>query len=206
MELIRKYFPKLNITQHQQLSNLKELYHFWNNRVNLISRNDIDDLYEHHVLHSLAIAKYFNFVRDTKILDIGTGGGFPGIPLAIFFPEVDFLLVDVIEKKTNAVATIAADLGLQNVEVKHIPAQQVNIRFDFVVCRAVTAAPKILKWSKPLINSLSSNDLPNGIIMLKGGKLEDEIKSIRETMYQIPISDYFDEAWFTEKYLLYIAI
>ncbi len=206
MNLIRKYFPNLNDTQYQQISNLRNLYRFWNERVNLISRNDIDHLYEHHVLHSLAIAKYFNFIPNTRILDIGTGGGFPGIPLAIFFPEVEFILVDVIEKKTKAVTTISTDLGLQNVLVKHIPAQQLRIQFDFVVCRALTAAMKILKWSKPLLSSNSNNDLPNGIIMLKGGELSGELKHIKETYYQIPISDYFYESWFKEKYLIYISI
>jgi len=206
MDLIRKYFPNLNDTQHQQISNLRDLYQFWNERVNLISRNDIDHLYEHHVLHSLAIAKYFNFIPHTKILDIGTGGGFPGIPLAILFPDVDFILVDVVEKKIKAVTTIATDLGLQNVLVRHIPAQEVRVQSDFVVCRAVTAASKILKWSKPLLSLNSRNDLPNGIIMLKGGELSGELKYIKETYYQIAISDYFYEPWFKEKYLIYISI
>ncbi len=206
MNLIRKYFPNLSREQYARLENLHHLYNFWNTRVNLISRMDIGNLYEHHVLHSMAIGRYFNFIPGTEILDLGTGGGFPGIPLAILFPQVKFLLVDVVEKKVRAVYTIAMDLALRNVEVKQIPGQMVDHPFDFVVSRAVSSAGQLFNWSKPLIRKTSKNELPNGLILLKGGEIQQEIQGIATDAYCFSLSEIFTEPYFREKFILYFPV
>lgn len=198
-----KYFPNLTEEQLNQFNQLQHLYNFWNKQVNLISRTDIDNLYLHHVLHSLVLGKVCEFTPGTRILDIGTGGGFPGIPLAILFPEVLFTLIDSIGKKIDIVHTIALDLGLINVKTAHVRAEEVSGQFDFVVSRAVTKIETLLRWSTTLIHNVTRNDLPNGLLLLKGGRLESELDHIDEAYYQIPIANLLSEAYFKDKYVLY---
>ncbi len=204
MEIILKYFPNLSVIQKEQFSKLQGLYEQWNVKINLISRKDIENLYLKHVLHSLAIAKVIDFADGTKILDVGTGGGFPGIPLAILFPNVDFLLVDSIGKKINVVREIADKIGIKNLQAEHNRAEQVVGKFDFVVSRAVTKMKVFQQWVRKKISSKRKNILNNGILYLKGGDLTDELNGIKNVnIYDI--TKYFEEDFFESKKIVYIC-
>lgn len=204
--LILKYFPDLTATQVNQFGQLQELYSHWNERINVISRKDIEQLYERHVLHSLGIAKVVQFVPGTKILDIGTGGGFPGIPLAILFPEVQFHLVDSIGKKIKVVNEVAQALGLKNLTAEHTRGEKIKGQFDFVVSRAVTALPAFVPWTRGKFLKQSKNALPNGILYLKGGDLTEEIAKWKNKIVLYPLSDYFDEEFFETKKVVYLPM
>ena len=202
--ILLKYFPDITPKQQQQFEQLPELYNFWNNQINVISRKDIDQLYERHVLHSLGIAKVMQFLPGESVLDVGTGGGFPGIPLAILFPETQFFLVDSIGKKIKVVNEIASALGLQNLKAEHLRAEQVNEKFDFVVSRAVTRLKEFYPWVKGKFNKQSKNTLANGILYLKGGDLQEEIAESGLTVQQFHLKDYFDEEFFETKQVIYV--
>jgi 16S rRNA (guanine527-N7)-methyltransferase len=202
--ILLKYFPNITPQQQQQFAQLPELYNFWNNQINVISRKDIDQLYERHVLHSLGIAKVMQFLPGENVLDVGTGGGFPGIPLAILFPETQFFLVDSIGKKIKVVKEVASALGLQNLKAEHLRAEQVNEKFDFVVSRAVTRLKEFYPWVKGKFNKQSKNTLPNGILYLKGGDLEEEIAESGLTVQQFHLKNYFDEEFFETKQVIYV--
>ena len=203
-DIISYYFPGLSQTQKDQFAELDALYRFWNARINLISRKDIDMLYLHHILHSLAIAKVISFLPAEKVLDVGTGGGFPGIPLAIMFPETDFHLVDSIGKKIKVVQEVALGCGLKNVRATHARAEQIDEKFNFVVSRAVTKLSDFYPWVKGKFEKESKNTLQNGILYLKGGDLDQEIKESGLKAELIPLSDYFTEDYFHAKYVVYI--
>lgn len=205
MELIRQYFPGITDEQDRQFSMLQELYEYWNARINVISRKDIDKLEERHILHSLAIAMIISFRPGTSILDVGTGGGFPGIPLAILFPDSDFLLVDSIGKKVKVVKEIAAALRLKNAEARQVRAEQLEGRFDFAVSRAVTNLPEFLSWTKHRIRQGKRNSLDNGILYLKGGDFEDELSRLDRpyAVYDLDIS--IPRDYFLAKKLVYIS-
>ena len=202
MQIIHKYFPDLSEKKIKQFSDLKKLYEYWNSRINVISRKNIDELYTNHILHSLAIAKVIEFEKGTKILDIGTGGGFPGIPLAILFPKTDFMLVDSIGKKIKVVNEISGSIGLTNIRTMHERAENVKETFDFIVSRAVTNMTVFKKWVKGKFNKKHNHTLNNGVLYLKGGELSEELKGISHTEYEI--SDYFSEEFFETKKVLYI--
>ncbi len=204
--LIKQYFPSLTEQQLHQFDALYDLYKEWNAKINVISRKDIDNLYLHHVLHSLAIAKFISFVAGTKIMDVGTGGGFPGIPLAIFFPEVRFLLLDSIGKKIKVASEISTAIGLQNVEFAHSRVEKEKRTFDFVVSRAVMSLPELVKTTQKNISSQQKNALLNGIICLKGGDLTREIKPFTNKVKVIPLTTYFNEPFFETKHLVYLPI
>jgi len=206
LELITKYFSDFTGRQLEQLAALGALYKEWNEKINIISRKDIDALYEKHVLHSLSIAAAFEFEKNTEIIDIGTGGGFPGIPLAIFFPEVKFHLVDSIGKKLKVVQAIADSIGLKNVTIQHIRAEEIKDRkFDFVVSRAVASLKDLWKWSKPLLKKQSvTKEFSSGLICLKGGDLAQEIHESNTRPRIMEISELFHEPYFKEKYILYV--
>ena len=190
-----------------QLKMVAPQYRFWNEKVNVISRQDIDNIYEHHVLHSMAIAKFIDFLPGTSVMDLGTGGGFPGIPLAILFPEVHFHLVDSIDKKVKVVESIYKALGLRNVSVEHARAEDIREKFDFVVTRAVAYMMILYDWTINLIKrGASFNDYPNGLIMLKGGFLDLEIAPFKEIVYKFPITEWMPEQWFIDKALLYLPM
>ncbi len=203
---ILKYFPDITQKQREQFEQLPALYNFWNNQINVISRKDIDQLYERHVLHSLGIAKIITFLPGEKVLDVGTGGGFPGIPLAILFPETQFYLVDSIGKKIKVVQEVASALGLQNLKAAHLRAEQVDEKFDFVVSRAVTRLKEFYPWVKGKFNKQSKNKLPNGILYLKGGDLEQEIAESGLAVQQYHLKDYFEEEFFETKQVVYVKI
>ena len=204
MELILKYFPNLSEIQKKQFVQLQELYEEWNTKINVISRKDMENLYLKHVLHSLAIAKVIRFVDGTKILDVGTGGGFPGVPLAILFPEVKFLLVDSIGKKIKVVKGVSDKIGLQNLKAEHTRVEQVEGEFDFVVSRAVTRMKVFQQWVRNKISTNQKNTLYNGILYLKGGDLTEELKGIKNVdIYDIP--QYFEEDFFETKKIVYIS-
>lgn len=203
-DIISHYFPGLSQTQKDQFAELDALYRFWNARINLISRKDIDMLYLHHILHSLAIAKVISFLPAEKVLDVGTGGGFPGIPLAIMFPETDFHLVDSIGKKIKVVQEVALGCGLKNVRATHARAEQIDEKFNFVVSRAVTKLSDFYPWVKGKFEKESKNTLQNGILYLKGGDLDQEINESGLKAELIPLSDYFTEEYFHTKYVVYI--
>ena len=204
MELILKYFPNLLEIQKKQFLQLQELYEEWNAQINVISRKDMENLYLKHVLHSLAIAKVIDFADGTKILDVGTGGGFPGVPLAILFPEVEFLLVDSIGKKIKVVQGVSDKIGLQNLKAEHKRAEQVEGEFDFVVSRAVTRMKVFQQWVRKKISTKQKNTLYNGILYLKGGNLTEELKGIKNVdIYDIP--KYFEEDFFETKKVVYIS-
>jgi len=205
ISIIEKYFPELTAQQKEQFSKLKELYVYWNERINVISRKDIDLLYERHVLHSLGIAKVISFKPFTDILDVGTGGGFPGIPLAIMFPQCKFNLVDSIGKKITVVKEVAKGLGLKNVYADQIRAEQLERKFDFVVSRAVTEMPEFYKWVKNSFKSKSFNDLANGVLYLKGGDLTEELKPFAGRYKLYNLSDYFKEEFFETKRVVYLG-
>ncbi len=201
MQIIKKYFPDLTKRQIKQFSELQEIYEHWNAQINVVSRKDISDLYINHVLHSLAIAKVIKFKTGSKILDIGTGGGFPGIPLAILFPDSDFLLVDSIGKKIKVVNSVCSSILLKNIRTMHIRAENINETFDFVVSRAVTNMSDFRKWTKGKISIKQNNDLKNGMLYLKGGDLSEELRGIMHTKYEI--SDFFKEDFFKTKKVIY---
>lgn len=205
MELIQKYFPQLSDVQKGQFSQLFELYLVWNSKINVVSRKDIDELYLRHVLHSLGIAKVLQFKQGTTILDVGTGGGFPGIPLAILYPECNFHLVDSINKKLKVVAAVAESLDLKNVKTSHKRAEDINETFDFIVSRAVTAMPSFVGWVKNKINKKSKHELKNGILYLKGGNLTEELQNFpKARLYNL--SDYFSEDFFDTKKVVHLPI
>lgn len=203
-QLIFKYFPELSDKQKEQFERLGELYKEWNERINVISRKDTDQFYERHVLHSLAIAKVITFKAGTRILDIGTGGGFPGIPLAILFPDCEFLLVDSIGKKVKVVQEVASELGLKNVRASHERAEKINEQFDFIVSRAVTAMPKFLNWTKGKFLKENRNNLKNGILYLKGGDLKEEMASVKKAIQYFDIPSFFEEPFFETKKVVYV--
>ncbi len=228
MEIINKYFPTLSAVQQERFAALDALYHDWNSKINVISRKDIDNLYEHHVLHSLGIAEIINFRPGTRVLDLGTGGGFPGIPLAIFFPEVHFHLVDSIGKKIRVCNEVISALGLENVTTQHARAEEIKYqkspkklrkgeepapaegllaeRFDFVVSRAVMPLADLVKISRPHISQRQQNALPNGLIALKGGELEHEAAAVKSEKLITPLSDYFQEEYFLTKKVVYVLL
>ncbi|WP_274972671.1 16S rRNA (guanine(527)-N(7))-methyltransferase RsmG [Bacteroides fluxus] len=205
MELILKYFPDLTEEQERQFAALYDLYSDWNSKINVISRKDIGNLYEHHVLHSLGIAKVVNFQPGTKIMDLGTGGGFPGIPLAILFPEVRFHLMDSIGKKIRVAAEIADSIGLKNVTFRHARAEEEKQTFDFVVSRAVMPLADLLKIIRKNISSKQQNALPNGLICLKGGELEHEAMPFKNKTIMWDLKDFFEEEFFQTKKVVYVA-
>lgn len=204
IELIKKYFPHLSAKQIEQFTALDALYHDWNSKINVISRKDIDNLYEHHILHSLAIAKYITFREGTNVLDFGTGGGFPGIPLAIFFPEANFKLIDGTGKKVRVAQEVADAIGLENVLPAHLRGEEEKGKFDFIVSRAVMPLPDLMKIVKKNIAPDQHNTLPNGVIVLKGGNLNDELKPYKKIVEKTELSQWSDEEWFKEKYLIYV--
>lgn len=201
--IIEKYFKELNDLQRVQFSQLQELYDLWNSRINVISRKDMDRFYERHVLHSLGIAKVMAFKPGTQVLDVGTGGGFPGIPLAILFPETEFLLVDSIGKKIKVVEEVAAALKLKNVNAMQKRAEEVDRRFHFVVSRAVTEFPVFYGWIKHKFLSDNFNDLPNGILYLKGGNLQEEFGKYYDKARFYALKDFFEEEFFETKKVVY---
>ena len=204
--IIQTYFPDLTELQKKQFDQLDELYRFWNAQINVISRKDIDKLYLHHILHSLAIAKVVSFLPGENVLDVGTGGGFPGIPLAILFPETNFHLVDSIGKKIKVVNEVSKSLNLQNLVATHDRAEQINQKFDFVVSRAVTQLKDFYPWIRGKFNKTSKNVLKNGVLYLKGGDLDEEIsQSGLKNVSRYPINDYFTEEYFDTKFVLYFS-
>lgn len=204
MNIIKQYFPSLTETQELQFLKLKELYLYWNSQINVISRKDINELYLRHVLHSLAIAKVQPFKKKAKILDIGTGGGFPGIPLAILFPETDFCLVDSIGKKIKVVTEVATSLELKNVKALHSRAEKVKGEFDFIVSRAVTQMDTFINWTKNKYAKENRHELPNGILYLKGGNLQEELQNFPKAI-QYNISDFFKDPFFETKKVVYLS-
>ena len=206
MNIIQKYFPQLSAEQQHQVALLDELYRDWNSKINVISRKDIDNLYEHHVLHSMAIAKMVNFRPGTRILDFGTGGGFPGIPLAILFPECQFKLIDGTGKKIRVAQEIAQAIGLKNCEPAHLRGEDEKGKYDFIVSRAVMPLPDLVKIVKKNIAKEQQNALPNGVICLKGGHLDAELQPYRKLVEKAELSQWFDEEWFKEKYVIYLPL
>jgi len=205
MELILKYFPDLTEEQKRQFAALYDLYTDWNSKINVISRKDIENLYEHHVLHSLGIAKVIRFKPGTKVMDLGTGGGFPGIPLAILFPEVQFHLVDSIGKKVRVATEIAGSIGLKNVTTRHARAEEEKQLFDFVVSRAVMPLTDLLKIIRKNISPKQQNALPNGLICLKGGELERETMPVKNKTTMWNLKEFFGEEFFETKKVVYVA-
>jgi len=203
---ILHYFPNLTPVQIKQLEQLEELYKFWNDQINVISRKDTENFYERHVLHSLGIAKIQAFNAGSEILDVGTGGGFPGIPLAILFPESNFTLVDSIGKKIKVVNEVAKAIGLKNVVGIHCRAEQVEGRFDFVVSRAVTRMPDFLVWVKGKIKSKSNHERKNGILYLKGGDLTEEMSTVKQKYKEFLLSDIYSEEFFETKKVIHVVI
>ena len=203
MQLIYKYFSELTTLQQKQFAQLQALYLHWNTQINVISRKNTDTLYINHILHSLAIAKVIQFEKGTSVLDIGTGGGFPGIPLAILFPATDFLLVDSIGKKIKVVNEVSTSLGLTNVRTMNERAENINETFDFIISRAVTNMKDFKKWVKGKFNKKHNNDLDNGILYLKGGDLSKELRGIPHQQYEI--ADFFEEDFFETKKVVYIS-
>ena len=206
MEEILEYFPSLTEEQIRQFGALWDLYRDWNSKINVISRKDIENLYEHHVLHSLAIAKALKFKPGTSVLDFGTGGGFPGIPLAILFPEVSFKLIDGTGKKILVANSIAESIGLKNVYAEQKRGEDEKGQYDFVVSRAVMPLQELVKIVRKNISKNDRNSLPNGIIVLKGGKLDEEIKNYRKLVEIDEISTWFKAPWFKEKYVIYLPL
>lgn len=204
MELLLKYFPQLTQQQIHCFSQLQPVYSEWNEKINVISRKDIDNLYERHILHSLGIAKFIQFKNGTKIMDLGTGGGFPGVPLAILFPECRFHLVDSIGKKLKVIEAATEACGLKNVFTFHARAEEMQFQYDFVVTRAVAPLADLLRWTKGKYLPKDNNPYKNGLIALKGGKLEEEIAAAHvKNIYKKPLSDFFTEDFFADKFLVY---
>ena len=204
VELIKKYFPDLTETQVTQFESLYDLYLDWNSKINLISRKDIENLYEKHVLHSLGIAKVLRFTDNTAIMDVGTGGGFPGIPLAIMFPNAWFLLVDSIGKKVKVAENISSSIGLKNVECRHCRVEDEKREFDFIVSRAVMPMPDLVKISQKNIIKEQQNSLPNGFLCLKGGELQQELSPYKNKIVTYDLSNYFKEEYFETKKVVYL--
>ena len=203
-DIIFQYFPDLSAPQKEQFNQLEEQYKYWNSQINVISRKDIDKLYLHHILHSLAIAKVISFLPNEKVLDVGTGGGFPGIPLAILFPETHFHLVDSIGKKIKVVNEVSKAIQVTNLVATHARAEQINDHFDFVVSRAVTQLKDFYPWIRLKFNNKSNNLLKNGVLYLKGGDLSEELKnSGLKNITQYPVKDYFKEDFFETKFVIY---
>ena len=205
-EIIYKYFPHLSDTQLEQFAALGDLYRDWNSKINVISRKDIDQLYEHHVLHSLAIAKVINLHPGTRILDFGTGGGFPGVPLSILFPECKFKLIDGTGKKIRVAQEVADAIGLKNCTPTHLRGEDEKDKFDFIVSRAVMPLPDLVKLMRKNISKTSANALPNGVICLKGGNLQAELQPFHKIVETTDISQFFSEEWFKEKYVIYLPL
>lgn len=201
--LLLKYFPDLTEKQIEQFGKLEDLYHEWNEKINVISRKDMESLYEKHILHSLGIAKVMEFSPGTRVLDIGTGGGFPGIPLAILFPETEFTLIDSIGKKITVVKAVAEGVGLQNVNAIHGRAEKLKEKFHFVVSRAVTQMPEFLKWLKGKFEKEQFNPKHNGVLYLKGGELAEELAGIKCEIFSL--KNYFDEEFFDTKKVVYVS-
>lgn len=206
MEIIKKYYPNLTEHQEQQMAALGVLYPEWNSKINVISRKDIENLYEHHILHSLAIARVLRFRSGTSILDIGTGGGFPGIPLAIMFPECHFTLIDSIGKKIKVAQEIATAIGLDNVSFKQLRAEEEKGKYDFVVSRAVMPLPELVKLILKNISREQHNALPNGLICLKGGELYKETRPFKNIAEVVSLSEFFSEEYFKTKKAVYIPL
>lgn len=206
IDLLLKYFPDLSSEQLSKFSALGPLYKYWNEKVNVISRQDIQHLYLRHILHSLAIARFIGFPSDCKVIDVGTGGGFPGIPLAIFFPEVKFTLIDSIGKKIKVVKEIVQEISCLNVEAENIRAENIKSKFDFVISRAVASMPVFIDWVKPIIRLNQQQKPGNGVIALKGGDLTLELSKFSEKANIISISDYFEEDFFASKKIVYLPI
>ena len=204
MDIILKYFPELSSDKIEKFKQLEALYIYWNQRINVVSRKNINELYINHVLHSLAIAKIINFKNKTNILDVGTGGGFPGIPLAILYPDCNFTLVDSIAKKIHVVDSIVNSLKLDNIRTSISRVESLNTKHDFIVSRAVTNMSKFINLTKGRVIKGGNNSLSNGIIYLKGGNLSEELKNIKNQMYNI--SDYFEEDFFETKKIVYVGI
>lgn len=204
MNEILKYFPHLSEEQQRQYAALYDLYSDWNSKINVISRKDIDNLYEHHILHSLAIAKFIGFKAGTNILDFGTGGGFPGIPLAIMFPEVNFKLIDGTGKKIKVATEIAKAIGLKNVVAEHLRGEDEREKYDFIVSRAVMQLSDMIRLMRKNISRTQHNALPNGFITLKGGDLTEETEPYKNIANVLPLSEWFEEDWFKGKNIIYI--
>ena len=206
MDIILKYFPNITEKQKQQFAALYDLYADWNSKINVISRKDIENLYTHHVLHSLGIAKLIQFKDGSKIMDVGTGGGFPGVPLAILFPKCNFLLVDSIGKKIRVATEVSSAIGLENIQFRHCRAEEVKEQFDFVVSRAVMPLPDLVKIIRKNVSKEQQNALPNGLICLKGGNLEGELKPFKKTAEADDLSMYFEKEYFKTKKIVYVLI
>ena len=206
MTIIQKYFTNLTGLQVEQFAQLEALYNDWNAKINVISRKDIQNLYEHHVLHSLGIAKVVNFRDETTVMDLGTGGGFPGIPLAILFPHVQFHLVDSVGKKVKVANEVAMAIGLKNVKFSHARAEEIKEQYDFVVTRAVMPMVDLVKVARKNIKKEQHNAVPNGIIALKGGELNGEIASMKNIATVWGLSDFFDEEYFKTKKVVHVTI
>ncbi|MDY4666649.1 MAG: 16S rRNA (guanine(527)-N(7))-methyltransferase RsmG [Prevotella sp.] len=206
MEEILKYFTHLTQKQIQQLQMLDGLYHEWNAKINVISRKDIDSLYLHHVLHSLSIAKFIHFRPGTNVLDMGTGGGFPGIPLAILFPEANFKMIDRTAKKIRVANEVALAIGLQNVSIVQQSGEEEHGKFDFVVSRSVMSLPDLMRIVKKNIAKDQHNSMPNGVIVLKGGDIQQEIRPFKHLAEVDDLSQWFSEEWFKEKHLIYVPV
>ncbi len=206
MDIIQKYFPDMTDEQHRQYSMLQELYADWNAKINVISRKDIGNLYEHHVLHSLAIAKVIRFKAGSRVMDLGCGGGFPGVPLAIMFPDTTFHLVDSIGKKVRVAQAVSSAIGLKNVTLSHARGEEINTQYDFVVTRAVMSLVELMKCVRKNIGKTQQNALPNGIIALKGGEIDCEIAPMRSLCTTWELSDYFDEPYFETKKVVHVTV
>ncbi len=206
VELIKNYFPEISAEQERQFAMLLPLYKEWNEKINVISRKDIDELYERHVLHSLGIAKVITFSQGTNILDVGTGGGFPGIPLAILFPECNFHLVDSIGKKIKVVNEVASALGLKNVKATHSRVEQINEKFDFIISRAVTQFPEFVTWVKHKVKKEQINKLQNGILYLKGGDLSEELQPYINKVKLYELNHFFQSDFFETKKVVYMPL
>ncbi len=208
MELIKKYFPDISIDQYNKFNDLKKIYTHWNQLINVISRKDLDNFYERNVLHSLSIAKYISFNSNTKLLDIGTGGGFPGVPLAILFPEVKFTLIDSIGKKIKVVSAVKNELNLKNINPIHVRADKVNGTYDFIISRAVTRLDKFVPWVKNKVDTNNKHKIKNGILYLKGGDISQELleSNLQKKATITPITKYFIEEFFSTKLIVHIPL
>jgi len=206
LALIEKYFPDLTVLQKEQFAQLKPLYEEWNAQINVISRKDVDSLYERHILHSLSIAKFISFKKGTKLMDLGCGGGFPGIPLAILFPEVSFTMIDSIGKKIKVVQEISTAIGLQNIQAHHMRAEKVEDTFDFVITRAVAPMVDLVKWTRKKYSKINKHEIDNGVIALKGGDLSAELATWGKRKKLVSLTEYFDEEFFETKQIIHIPV